>query len=311
MRIKILYSLAFLLLTSLLEADNCKLDIGAGYRQDHFVWELAGPKKGPPVLSRLTWKDLRIFDAAVCFKKITCNNIYFRVLGDYGRIFHGENRDSDFRRNNKGQVEEYTRFDNNGGEGDVWDFSAGIGYFIKPDLCYLRIVPLAGFSVHEQNLHMYDGFQSRWLDIPNYPGHHFKHLHSTYRARWYGPWLGTDLYYHINDRITLNSYLEYHGLFYQARGHWNLRRDFAGDFHHHGYGHGWLGTLGIDYNFLCGFYLGGYFSFNYFHVSKGRDKTPVLVKPENENPKVVNFVGKLKAVKWHSFSAIFTAGYNF
>ena len=309
---KILFFIFVLLINlSFIGAENCKFDIGAGYRQDHFVWELAGGKGGPKVLSRLSWEQLRIFEMTACFKKITCNNIYFRASGDYGRIFHGDNRDSDYRINPLGEVEECTRFDNNGGEGNVWDVSSGIGYFIRTDECPIRVVPLIGYSAHAQNLEMYDGYQSIWLDIPNYPGHHLNKLHSNYRALWQGPWAGVDLYYHFTDRITLTSSLEYHWLHYHAKGHWNLRSDFAGRFHHNGFGQGFLGTLGVDYNFLCGFYLGGYLGYNYFHLNNGKDKTPVFVNTGENNSVVVIFEGTLRRVKWRSFCAIFTAGYNF
>lgn len=297
-----------------LAADNCKLDLGAGYRQDQLIWELGAGKNAknePRVVSRLSWKDIRIFDVAGCFKKITCNNIYFRVSGDYGRIFHGKNRDSDYRINPLGEVEECTRFDNNGGEGDVWDASGGIGYFLRTEFPPLRIVPLVGYSGHAQNLKMYDGYQSIWLDIPNYPGHHLNKLHSSYKTIWQGPWIGLDIYYHCNNRITITSMLEYHWLHYHAKGHWNLRPDFAGPFHHNGFGHGFLGTIGIDYNFLCGLYMGGYLSFNYFHVSHGRDRTPVYVHLNENERSVVICEGGLRNVKWHSFSAIYTIGYNF
>ena len=308
---KILFIVLFACSFFILQAENCKLDIGAGYRQDHFEWELAGNEPGLPVLSRLTWKELRIFEMNACFKKITCNHIYVRVYGDYGRIFHGKNRDSDYRLNPENKVEECTRFDNNGGEGSVWDASGGIGYFIRTDSFPVRMAPMIGFSGYAQNLEMYDGYQSIWIDIPDYPGHHIKHLHSRYQARWYGPWAGIDLYYHCNERITITSSLEYHWLRYQASGKWNLRTDFAGRFHHTGYGQGFLGTLGVDYNFLSGFYLGSYLSYNYFHLSDGKDRTPVNIALGDNKPTVVTFEGKLRNVKWRSFSLIFTAGYNF
>lgn len=314
----LIFCSSFLFLNSIVEAVNSKIDIGAGYRQDHFEWELAGNKGGPPVMSRLTWKELRIFDVAGCFKKITCNDLYFRASGDYGRIFHGKNRDSDYRMNGD-KVEEYTRFDNNGGEGNVWDASAGMGYFFRTDICPLRLAPLVGYSVHKQNLELYDGYQSIMLDIPDYPGHHFKGLHSKYRALWHGPWGGADLYYHCNDRITLVSTLEYHWLRYNASGHWNLREDFAGDFHQSGYGHGFLGTFGADYNFICGLYMGAHISYNYFHLSNGKDRTPVYESRVAEEssissgsrPKVITYEGKMKSVKWRSASFIFTIGYHF
>src|SRR5262245_23501234 len=125
---KILLFLGLLFLTQV-EAKNFKLDVGGGYRQDSFEWELAGPNHELPVLSRLSWDDLRIFELTAQLKKISCQNVYFRMKGDYGWIFEGKNRDSDFEIEKKtGNIVEWSRSDNNGGQGYVWDFSAGLGY---------------------------------------------------------------------------------------------------------------------------------------------------------------------------------------
>lgn len=322
--------LAFLpglcLVTTTVDSKNCKFDIGAGYRQDKLVWELAGPDDEPKVLSRLTWKNIRIFEVEAQFKKITDQNIYFRADADYGWIYEGSNRDSDYRvMSSRSHVVEFSRSDNNAGKGQVYDASAGLGYFLR--WCYgsqaLRFAPIAGYSIHEQHLHLFDGYQSIDLDNPMFAGHHFRGLDSSYKTRWYGPWAGMDLYYHINEQITLNGTFEYHWLHYHAKGNWNLREDFIGDFTHTGFGHGYFGTLGIDYNFCSGWYLGAKFKYNFAQVKKGKDKTvigiPINAIPgsssfdDEESGLVIPFSteGKLRSIKWNSFSFLFTAGYNF
>ena len=312
------------------EAKNFKLDVGGGYRQDFLEWELAGPNDAPPVLSRLTWRDLRIFELTAQLKKITCQNIYFRANGDYGRIFHGENRDADFEVDaTNGNIVEFSRSDNNAGKGYVWDASAGIGYFFRFDCIEgLRLVPLIGYAINEQHLKMFHGFQVFNLRDPQFTEHHFSDLDNSYDTRWRGPWIGSDIYYHFNEKIIFFTSLEGHWLSYRARGHWNLRDDFDGDFIHTGHGYGLYGTIGLDYNFLCGWYLGCQFKCNYSRIKNGRDRTPVrtfvdtgvlpLACKEAEDIAVVTqdqistiTEGKIKNVKWHSYSFLFTAGYHF
>lgn len=323
-----------LLFISHVEAKNFKLDIGAGYRQDSFDWELAGPHGGPPVLSHLSWRDLRMFEMTAQLKKITCSNIYFRANGDWGWIHNGKNRDSDFEvEQATGKIVEFSRSDNQAGKGYVWDASGGIGYFFRFECVPgLRLAPLAGYAVNEQHLRMCDGFQTFDLHDPQFTGHHILHLDNKYDVRWKGFWLGSDAYYHFTDQITLSSSLEYHWLCYHAKGHWNLRNDFAGDFIHTGHGYGINGSVGLDYNFLCGWYLGCQFNCSYARVKNGRDRTPVRnvvdtgvlplhCKGVDTDPQDIAVVtqeeivttaeGKIKNVKWHSYSIIFTAGYHF
>lgn len=307
-----------------LDAKNCKFDLGAGYRQDQFEWELAGPDNMPKVMSRLTWKNLQIFEMEAQFRKITCQNIYLRFNGDYGWIFDGHNRDSDYRVNgNTGQTVEYLRSDNDGGKGNVYDAEAAIGYFIK--WCMgaqkFRFAPLVGYSVHGQHLHLCNGYSSINIDNPIFEGHHFKGLDSSYKTCWYGPWTGLDFYYHLNTQITLTASFEYHWLHYHANGDWNLREDILGDFKHSGFGHGYFASLGIDYNFCSGWYLGALFKYKFANVNDGRDKTTIGL-PINQGVNADNdqnsgslipyeTTGKLRKIQWTSFSVIFTAGYNF
>ncbi len=293
------------------EAKNLKCDLGAGYRQDYFSWELAGPNDTPPVLSRLTWEDLQIFEITAECKKITCNNVYMKFFADYGWIYHGKSHDSDFMQEKQsGKIVEVLSSTANAGKGDVWDISGGVGYFLHTNFCALKVAPIAGFSYHEQFLKMFDGVSRINLLFPESQGALFSDLNSNYKARWYGPWVGFDLYYHINDQLTVTTTFEYHGMRYSATGHWNLRSDFAGDFHHRGWGHGLFGSASLDYNFCNKWYLGGQFRCNYAKVNNGNDSTPVFEKSNNEIF-VTHMKGKIKSVKWHSFSILATLGYNF
>jgi len=341
----------FCLMTMSAESKNCKLDIGAGYRQDHLEWEIGGPANVPKVMSKLTWKNIRIFDVEAQFRKITCQNIYFRANADYGWIFDGENRDSDFRveegKQSTRKTVEYSRSDNKASKGGVYDASAGLGYFIR--MCMgsrqLRFAPIGGYSIHEQHLRLFKGFQTIDLNYPVYEGHHFPGLKSSYNARWYGPWAGLDTYCHFNDEITLSGTFEYHWLHFHGKGHWNLREDILGDFIQTGFGRGYFGTIALDYNFCSGWYMGALCKFNYAKIENGRDKTvvcipmdtniksyyrkskttklkqstksqlsqesPIDANDHNQSFLTFDTVTKLRNVRWYSFSFIFTVGYNF
>lgn len=315
----IIYLFLFLVpfITSL-EGKNCKVDVGFGYRQDSFTWELAGPENKPPVLSRLTWRDLSMFEITADVKKITQQNLYMRATGDVGWILNGKNRDSDFRLHHKTKrPEEYSRSDNDGGKGNVWDASAGLGFFLRGFWgkgCNFRWAPLVGYSIHLQNLKFFNGFKSIDLRQPEKAGHHIHHLDSSYDATWHGPWVGTDLYYHLNDCLTLTGSIEYHWMRFSAKGDWNLR-NFTDDFHQQGNGQGVFANFGLGYAILNGWYLGGQFKYNYAWLRNGKDKVSFEVDvPTKHHPhkKVeVHAENKLRSVKWHSFSLLFTAGYNF
>lgn len=303
---------------SALEGKNCKVDIGFGFRQDFFQWELAGPENKPPVLSRLTWRDLNMCEFVLDAKKITSQNLYFRINGDVGWIIHGKNRDSDFQiKKRSKRIEEYSRSDNDGGKGNVWDASFGMGLFLRGFWgkdCNFRWVPLVGYSYHRQNLNLFNGFQTIQLREPKKEGHHIHHLDSSYDATWHGPWVGADFYYHLNDCLTVVGAVEYHWLCFSAKGDWNLR-NFTDDFHQHGHGQGVFGNFGVDYTFLNGWYIGAQFKGNYAWLRNGTDRVSFEVKiPKKHQPDKVVEVhaqNKLRSVKWHSFSILFTAGYNF
>lgn len=335
---KIVYSILSLFLMVSLEAKNCKFDAGAGYRRDSFEWSLGGHERALPTLSKVSWHGLDIFEMCVQAKKITCQNIYMRASGDYGWIIRGKNRDSDFRFNTeKDKVEEFSRSDNDGGKGQVWDGSFGVGYFLRGIYGCLndfRFVPLIGYSIHQQHLQMINGFQTIDLNNKDLEGHHFHHLHNQYKTRWTGPWVGVDAYFHWNDCITISGGFEFHWLRYQAHAKWNLRSDIHGHFEQEGNGQGYFANVGVDYNFINGWYLGGMIKFNYAHVKCGKDHRKVAGKltPGRQMAKAtdsddeessssksasdstvigVKTVNRLRNVKWNSFSLLFSIGYNF
>lgn len=266
-------------------------ELGAGYRQDHFRWNMAGPENQPNILSELTWKDLEIalFQAEGILEVY---HVYTRLTVDYGHIFHGRETDRDFAGHNRTEIFSDTRAKSN--KGEVFDITWGLGYLFE--YCGFQFIPLAGYSHHEQHLHMHDLV----VDFDAFSSHRgpLSGLHSNYKAKWRGPWLGFDFNYSRCGKTTLYGTFEYHWARYRATGHWNLRTDFIDDFRQRANGQGQLYKLGIQHLFTC--YFGGSLEASYqtWETGHGRDR-------------VFFFDGfvdsRFNEARWHSYSIVGSA----
>ena len=223
----------------------------AGYRKDDLDWNIGGyllPDYYVNVLSELTWDDLESYQVKFQGSLLIPNVIALRGIADYGWIFDGDNQDSDFAGDNR--TSEWSRSNNSADDGDVWDVSLAIGYpFRTGGEVIGTITPLIGYSYHEQNLKMSDGYQTI-PDLGAFPG-----LHSSYDTEWYGPWLGIDLNFRAAEIKTFAhrfetffSY-EYHWADYEAEADWNLRDDFQHpkSFTHDADGNGWIFRTGFNF----------------------------------------------------------------
>ncbi len=303
---------ALFIKTSGIEAHEWVLDGGAGYRQDRFVWELAGPHDIPAVMSRLTWENIGIFELSAYSRIITDCNVYIRACGDYGWIMSGHNRDSDYTAHRRtGQTIEFLRSSAKSNKGNVWDLSGGLGYCLNTCIAGLRVAPLAGYSYHRQCFWMHKGKIEIDLSSPEPEGRAIAGLNSSYKTSWQGPWIGADALYWYNCNLLINGSLEYHRMKFNAAGHWNLRQDFADDFRHDGWGNGLFSALGINYYLCEGWHVGGLLTYRYSWIENGRDCTPVINEDDDGNVFIIDYYGKLKSIRWQSFSVILTAGYEF
>lgn len=225
------------------------IDFSTGLRNDDLKWNKAGNIEGknPTVLSELKWSDLEIWQLGLDTKFAVSGNDY-DLLGffmgfkfDYGQILNGKNTDSDYKGDNR--TNEFSRIKSNSDDGDVLDISL----FIGPDLTFnnprYAIIPLIGYSYHEQNLTLTDAF----IETPpsgSYPG-----LDSRYETEWKGPWLGVFFESLIGETLKVSSQIEYHWADYSAVADWNLREEFQHprSFDHQADGTGVLFDLNIDY----------------------------------------------------------------
>lgn len=243
---------------------------GAGYRVDSFNWNIAGNSSGtgPNILSELTWSDVTSFQLRATARAVIDERLYMRGYIQGGPILSGQVQDSDFAGDNR--TMEFSRSDNDADRGNIWAISGAAGYRSGFPLLSgsLDVMPLAGYSFHEQNLTLRNGFQT----IP--PTGPFTGLASTYSARWHGPFLGLDTAYRVSAFI-IRAAAEYHYFFYRGLANWNLRSDFAHplSFRHTAEGGGLRLVVGGEYKAAKNLRASIDFVYNNWETGPGNDRT--------------------------------------
>jgi hypothetical protein len=248
--------LAFLLFppTTSLAGGHTDFSLMAGYRVDNLNWNISGGSGGPNILSELTWRDLRSYQVRGDVTGTSDVGVYVRGSASYGWVQGGENQDSDYAGNNRSL--EFSRSINGVDGSRLMDYQGGIGYLFKlGEGGQVHVSPLIGYAYHTQNLRMTDGRQvvsnliyAQILDpsIGLPPLGPFSGLHSSYDATWYGPWLGADVLWNLENRGRFKLRLEAHRPSYSATGNWNLRDDLKHpeSFNQTANGQGWVLELG-------------------------------------------------------------------
>jgi hypothetical protein len=218
-----------------------RFTVMGGYRVDNLDWNIGGyytsSWNGGPretryinVLSELTWSDLKIYQVTMSNRTVLQERIYFRGSLGYGWIVEGQNQDSDYKGNNR--TLEFSRSNNASDKGGVQDFTGGVGYLFKIKPGRIALVPLFGYSLHQQNLRMHAGNQT--LSVPPdqmTPLGSIAGLDSSYDADWRGPWIGLDLLIHrpksfwVFKSMEFDLGIEAHWANYSAEADWNLRNN--------------------------------------------------------------------------------------
>lgn len=279
-----------------------------GYRQDELDWNTGMFTGTPNILSELTWDNIEIATlnagTTLFFKDRWLTNLDFT----YGRIFDGDNQDSDYLGDNR--TFEFSRSNNGSDEGDVYDISAHVGYRIpltQYDGPYVELRPLVGLSYHAQNLKMVDGYQTvSNFGFPVAVGP-FEGLDSSYDATWFGPWLGLESLLEANNKLAFTVGLEYHYAFFDAEADWNLRSDRAHpvSFRHEAEGYGWVGRVSGDYQLNDRTSLN--LTLNYQSWKADRDTKRIVYAADGTSSEPV----ALNEVNWDSFSASIGIKYDF
>ena len=271
-----------------------------GYRVDDLDWNIAGDISGnnPNILSELTWDDIEIYQLKLEGRLIWPNIIAFRGALTYGWIFDGENQDSDYLGDNR--TLEFSQSNNKTEDDDVWDVSIAVGYPVRfGKTLTATVTPLAGYSHHEQELNLTDGYQS----IPALGS--FTGLDSYYDTEWKGPWIGIDLdvkgaeIKSFARRFEIYFSYEYHWADFDAEGNWNLREDLAHpkSFKHDTDGDGYVIRTGFNFTLNQHWAL----NFNYDYQDWTMDDgTSKVFLADGTNDKT-----RLNEVNWtsHAFMA--------
>ncbi len=215
------------------------VSLSLGYRLDSLDWNISGGSSGPNVLSELEWRDMDILQLKGAVSGANGKGIYFRGFVDYGWVLDGVNQDSDYAGDDR--TLEFSRSINDVDGSRVLDLSAGLGYtFYLGESDRYRIIPILGYSHHNQKLRMTNGNQVVPALGP-FPG-----LSSSYNAKWFGPWLGVDVLLDLQGAGSAFVRMEVHQATYFGYANWNLRSDFAHpvSFEHEADAQGWVLELG-------------------------------------------------------------------
>jgi hypothetical protein len=195
----------------------------------------------------------------------------------YADLYDGNNQDSDYFGDER--TLEFSRSNNKSDDGEALDWSAGAGYryYLDPQQGILEglfpaddlwLTVLGGYSYHELNLIITDGFQT----IPAIGS--FAGLHSSYWAEWDGPWAGIEL---IGSKSKLfgTFRFEYHWADYYGSANWNLRSNFQHpkSFEQEADGRGLVFNLGAGYKLTNNWVLDFRFDIQEWKTDPGIDRT--------------------------------------
>ena len=242
-----------------------EMDLLPTYRQGTFVWNKAGWDNFPNILSELKWENLRIRGIKGILRHDIDQRSYLEASGEYGWIYAGTNQDSDYDGDNR--TEEYSRSNNSGNGGHVFDASLAMGWKMR-DTKTQRTSLLAGYGYSRQLLRMTNGFQTIPATGP------FAGLNASYRTVWQGPWLGLQHEERLNKRLNLIARLEYHWLSYDAEARWNLRPDLEQPVtnNHWADGTGIVASLGLYYAAGSRWHLGAWVDYTRDTTGYGTDQ---------------------------------------
>lgn len=228
-----------------------------GYRSDDLDFNIAGDINGnnPNIISELTWDNLESYQVKFQGSLVWPRIIALKGSANYGWIFDGKNQDSDYWGDDR--TFEFSRSNNKTDDNNVWDVSLAVGYPFRFGRTVIgTATPLVGYSHHEQNLNISDGFQTIATPGVTPPVGPFDGLDSSYDTQWQGPWIGIDLRFKAREIKTFahrfETYFtyEYHWADFNAEANWNLADRFAHpkSFEQNTDGNGYV--IGAGFNFI-------------------------------------------------------------
>ena len=289
----------------LIEAD---FRLVIGRRHDDFDWNIASDITGaetPNILSELTWSDLQMTQLKLESNIVFGDYFVFDGMLSYADIFKGKNQDSDYLGDDR--TGEFSRSNNNSSDGEAkdWSVAGGLKFYLEDsgesfllaDKVWLSF--LGGYSYHELNLIITEGFQT----IPEL-GAFGPTLHSSYWSEWDGPWLGIEVE-GSKDRLFGVFRFSYHWADYYGSANWNLRTNFA---HPKSYEHIADGN-GIVFNLGAGYHLSDSLTLNLQSDIQDWEAEAGIDRTFFSDGSSIDI--RLNRVKWASRSLMFGGTYSF
>lgn len=261
------------------------LDIGGGYRQDHFNWDTFISAL-PQTKIKEQWNNVSI---AVLEANAQAYYEEFFLLADfsYGWICGGSHRFRNIDIPTRQTVQNFTSKT----KGDVWDASGGLGYQFRIYKRYF-LAPLLGYSYHEQTLknrNFHDSFlKSTFAGT------------SRFSYSFGGPWVGLALGYQMTCNWQL--YLDYR--FHWIRFKGKINQDLGIIIHNQKTKCHLQNevAIGANYTFCNDWWLG--LKLNYRNLNTSRDNGKDYKPASNSNARLNN-------LRWESLTLTMDVGYAF
>ena len=281
-----------------------ELTLRSFLREDEFKWTIAGG--GVNVISELDWDNVRSagvratgrLDLGVVQPPVRwLPQVDLALWGDleYGQMFRGTLRDSDYLGANK--TLEFSQSRSHTERGRVLDAAIGIRLDL-PRIGRLRVSPILGLTYHQQQFAIRNGASLIPATGP------IVGLDSEYATQWYGLVFGGEVVLPLGEDFELRSRCVVHRSEYRAEADFNLRTDLGDpSFEHATIGEGvtlftgvsrpigarWLLELGIEHR--------------WWETDSGRAKFNLSAGGASRQ--------RLNEVELRSFAVILGASYRF
>jgi hypothetical protein len=245
-----------------------RVDLGYTYRQDTVTYDFADPEVLPVDISEeIKLKDVGINMISGAFTVLTCDDLLFRVSGDYGWVNNsgtGTRKDFNSQTLASGPIDEW---EFNVNDNFVWDVSIALGYDMTFCCDQFHVVPMVGYSWHKQKYRGSDWERETHLGVA-VPEVEIAGYSETYENKWNGFWVGLDLAYVFCCDWTLFAGFEYHKSCFSGSYSFPTTTTFsdgaatssptgstAANYDLNGCGHMWNVHGGINYSFCCNWNL--------------------------------------------------------
>lgn len=291
--------------------------VGGGYRRDDYKYSFQGPQPSATTQAQFEWKCLQSYQVNAEYNHTTYNQWYFRTNGMYGNIVSGKNHHNEYsfeEDDATGEIEKvkYSNTHSNADRGQVWDVSAGFGHMWISDTGRFSFAPLAGYSFHEQRMHILGGVQE-YNPLEGIVGR-IPDLRGRQYAQWSSPWVGLDMLLRLQCNVTLRFGGEWHFVRYQAHGYWRMDDTFDVHWQDKAFGYGASAFFGFDAELCDGWGVGLFGTYRHYYTRQGHHK--LNIKFDTVPGQIFGTIPtlddvNLNRVTWNSYSISASASYRF